>query len=300
MANVFIDDSILQGWADTVREKTGTTDKMLPSALLQQTQANWGTGGGSESGVLTLTAFGGFPSYDTSTTITGKIEMTVPEEAIVEHTYVNIAVIGGGTAAGSSTTLETINVGSPTTVATETPTSFNMKNVELYEYSIDNPDGLTVATRTTANFALVRLPNAYIKDNILYAKANCKALLPYTGGPAVGIDGRRDSLYFEGIDLRGSQVERLPSRFGRGHSELKKLWLSENFYLSYETTVFEFIKEQLEELHFTATTPKPVSSSYVFNGLNTACKIYVPAGTLDAYTSTRYYPSPSTYTYIEE
>ena len=46
MANVFIDENILQGWADTVREKTGTTDKMLPSALLQQTQANWGTGGG--------------------------------------------------------------------------------------------------------------------------------------------------------------------------------------------------------------------------------------------------------------
>lgn len=45
MANVFIEENILQGWADTVREKTGTTDKMLPSALLQQTQDNWGTGG---------------------------------------------------------------------------------------------------------------------------------------------------------------------------------------------------------------------------------------------------------------
>ena len=44
MANVFIEENILQGWADTVREKTGTTDKMLPSALLQQTQDNWGTG----------------------------------------------------------------------------------------------------------------------------------------------------------------------------------------------------------------------------------------------------------------
>ena len=47
MANVFIEESILQGWADTVREKTGSVDKMLPSVLLSQTQTNWGTGGGS-------------------------------------------------------------------------------------------------------------------------------------------------------------------------------------------------------------------------------------------------------------
>ena len=38
MANVWINESILQGWADTIREKTGGTEKMLPSELLTITQ----------------------------------------------------------------------------------------------------------------------------------------------------------------------------------------------------------------------------------------------------------------------
>lgn len=45
MANVFVDDAIMQGWADTVREKTGTTDNMKPDVLLQKTQDEWGGGG---------------------------------------------------------------------------------------------------------------------------------------------------------------------------------------------------------------------------------------------------------------
>lgn len=44
MANVFVDDAIMQGWADTVREKTGTTDNMKPDVLLQKTQEEWGSG----------------------------------------------------------------------------------------------------------------------------------------------------------------------------------------------------------------------------------------------------------------
>ena len=44
MANVFIDDSILQGLGDFIREKTGTTDKMLPTEMLTRIQENWGDG----------------------------------------------------------------------------------------------------------------------------------------------------------------------------------------------------------------------------------------------------------------
>ena len=46
MANVLIDESILQGWAETIREKTGSTEAMLPSAMLERTQNEWGSGGG--------------------------------------------------------------------------------------------------------------------------------------------------------------------------------------------------------------------------------------------------------------
>lgn len=56
----------------------------------------------------------------------------------------------------------------------------------------------------------------------------------------------------------------------------------------------------LGEVHFLSTTPPTVSASNVFQNLQTDCKIYVPAGTLAAYTSATNYPSSSIYTYLEE
>jgi len=56
----------------------------------------------------------------------------------------------------------------------------------------------------------------------------------------------------------------------------------------------------LGEIHFLPTTPPTVSAANAFQNLQTDCKIYVPAGTLAAYTSATNYPSSSTYTYIEE
>ena len=63
MANVFIEESILQGWADTIREKTGTTDTMLPSTMLTKTQEEWGTGSGDSDLVKYVT----FMSFDGAT-----------------------------------------------------------------------------------------------------------------------------------------------------------------------------------------------------------------------------------------
>ena len=56
----------------------------------------------------------------------------------------------------------------------------------------------------------------------------------------------------------------------------------------------------LGEMHFLSTTPPTVSASSAFQNLQTDCKIYVPTGTLAAYTSATNYPSSSTYTYLEE
>ena len=55
----------------------------------------------------------------------------------------------------------------------------------------------------------------------------------------------------------------------------------------------------LASLKFESTTPPTVANSNAFNNVPTDCKIYVPAGTLSAYTSATNYPSSSTYTYVE-
>ena len=55
----------------------------------------------------------------------------------------------------------------------------------------------------------------------------------------------------------------------------------------------------LQEIHFKSTTPPTLASANAVSP-PTTCKIYVPAGTLSAYTSAANYPSASTYTYVEE
>lgn len=56
----------------------------------------------------------------------------------------------------------------------------------------------------------------------------------------------------------------------------------------------------LRAVHFKSTVPPTLGASDVFQNLHTACIIYVPTGSLAAYTTATNYPSASTYTYKEE
>lgn len=56
----------------------------------------------------------------------------------------------------------------------------------------------------------------------------------------------------------------------------------------------------MREIHFKSATPPTVSNANAFYNLPTTCKIYVPTGSLSAYTSASNYPNSATYTYIEE
>lgn len=51
MTNVLIDQSIMQMWAETVREKTGTEEFMTPATLLWKTQTEWGSGESGDGGI---------------------------------------------------------------------------------------------------------------------------------------------------------------------------------------------------------------------------------------------------------
>lgn len=56
----------------------------------------------------------------------------------------------------------------------------------------------------------------------------------------------------------------------------------------------------LTSIHFLSSTPPVLASSQVFPTLPPNCIIYVPTGSLEAYTTATNYPSSSTYTYMEE
>lgn len=55
----------------------------------------------------------------------------------------------------------------------------------------------------------------------------------------------------------------------------------------------------LGTIKFESIVPPTLQTSDVFNGIPRDCKIYVPSGSLSAYTSATNYPNPSTYTYVE-
>lgn len=56
----------------------------------------------------------------------------------------------------------------------------------------------------------------------------------------------------------------------------------------------------MKEYHFRSETPPAVANSNAFTSIPSDCVIYVPSGSLSAYTSASNYPSSETYTYIEE
>lgn len=63
-------------------------------------------------------------------------------------------------------------------------------------------------------------------------------------------------------------------------------------YAFYDCWGLVFIK-------FESITPPVVNGSTVFYDIPTDCIIYVPQGTLEAYTSATNYPDPNVYTYVE-
>lgn len=64
------------------------------------------------------------------------------------------------------------------------------------------------------------------------------------------------------------------------------------------SSVFEYCYG-IRAIHFSSSTP-PTAAADAFSNLPNKCRIYVPTGSLSAYTSAANYPSSSTYTYIEE
>lgn len=55
----------------------------------------------------------------------------------------------------------------------------------------------------------------------------------------------------------------------------------------------------LTSIKFLGSTPPTVANANAWNNVPTTCKIYVPTGSLSAYTSASNYPDLNTYTYVE-
>lgn len=362
MANVFIDENILQGWADTVREKTGTTDKMLPSALLQQTQTNWGTGsditliegmeipldlaagdqplyapegyavksatikkpttlipqniakgvdiagvvgtlesgGGSSDGALKGLVFPTTIRMSASvaigaTTLSGYVSVKMPADAIHLGCYQKIWIYGldsSGTTVGTGKSFTYQLTPGEEWTPYDTSGGYSTYRLMDYSHTIDTAENMSSSIQ--GSFCYFLQPSAYIENNILYVGAGAQGFL----GDRTSYDSNAVYMPYavEGIDFRGSSITKLPDYMIQNTPYLKKVWLPDTLARIDSETIHG---NSLEELHFTSSTP-PTGGYGWKDKLPTTCKIYVPAGSLSAYTSAANYPSASTYTYIEE
>lgn len=161
------------------------------------------------------------------------------------------------------------------------------------DYSYSGAYALRVNVSYTV---LYTMPNVKIEGGVLYANPACEGI--FIGGST----NLSHPFYMETVDLRGSNIKLLPTGSFSARPETKKIWLPENLTVinGGAFATYNNWPCALEEIHFTSTTPPTVKSASAFTGVPTTCKLYVPAGALDAYTSAANYPSASNYTYIEE
>ena len=91
----------------------------------------------------------------------------------------------------------------------------------------------------------------------------------------------------------------IPSYFVYGAYALAKIVIPEHVTSIADEAFCDCLG--LLEIHFRSSTPPVLYGSGAFGYmLSTDCKIYVPTGSLSAYTSATNYPDPEYYTYIEE
>lgn len=300
MANVFIQDSTMSAIGDAIRAKTGGTDKLLPADMAAAISGitTGGGGGSSDSGVF-ISALTDINCGTTTAGVAATHTIKVPSDATNILFYQTVLKVRA-----RNSNWEWINESYAYIPA-------KMFTEEMMTVS-DNGDGYkTLKISIPANFAALSgatyyniiqsadksflsytAPSLTLENNILYAGADCKHIAHY------GSARRIPTAYIECVDLRGSKITQLDTGECGYMSEMKKLWLPET--LTYLNMSAIANNTGLEELHFTSTTPPGMWNTEVWSGLPTTCKIYVPAGTLSAYTKAPDYPSASTYTYIEE
>jgi hypothetical protein len=85
---------------------------------------------------------------------------------------------------------------------------------------------------------------------------------------------------------------------GFANCALKKVTIPKNVVNIYANAFSSC--NALKEIHFKPVTPPTLAASTAFHNLPTDCVIYVPRGSLEAYTTATNYPSSATYTYVEE
>ena len=167
--------------------------------------------------------------------------------------------------------------------------------------SITIPDGVTsIGDYAFANCTSLR--SITIPDSVVsmgtYVFYGCSALRSSTISDSVTSIG--NYVFYSCSVLRSitipDSVESMGTYVFYGCSELQSITVPDSVT---RIGASAFYNCPFYEIYFKPITPPTVSAASAFTGIPSSCIIYVPTGTLSAYTSATNYPSSSTYTYVE-
>ena len=263
----------------------------LSKVTVEAVEISSGGSGGVPYSIVRNNTIDGFLS---GASVTHTVSVIIPSDAVSLYALVSVYA----TSFSSSLAVVSEKFGSATAIVnpadiTYTDLGNGYKKAALASFTFSDSAAAYIRPFVTLNFCCI-MPHIRIEDGGLYADADCEGLYYYSN---TFYSYRTINHYMESMDLRGSKIQLIDLYRFYNVSELKKVWLSERM-----TEIHGVLTgwDSIEELHFTSQTPPTLASSGAFSKLPTTCKIYVPAGTLSAYTSAKNYPSASTYTYIEE
>ena len=167
--------------------------------------------------------------------------------------------------------------------------------------SVQIPSGITsignYAFQTCTGLTSIEIPSGVtsIGDSSFYGCYGLTSVNLPNNITTIGSSAFENCVNLENINIP-SGITSIPSKLFRNCNKLKNLEIPSGV-----TSIGNYAIngcDNLQFIKFHPTTPPTINNSNALS-FRTSCIIYVPSGSLSAYTSAAYYPNPNTYTYVE-
>lgn len=263
-------------WGDNTVPSTVVGTDLKTPVLTQHTYAEEG------DYVISITVSGQASSFGTDTTRSTLLcaNSSVRDENIVYQAAIRKVEFGESMTLGSNAFCN----------------CKNMRSVTIPQGALD---ALTNVFNGTGSIHAVVLPlcDPHISQSYAFINSAISTVsLPY------GLIPIGNQMFSQCAALRristSTSVAQMPTSFVNGCFSLANLTIPKSVnYINGSALVG---LRGLGSIHFLSSTPPTIDASSYIQTWPTDCKIYVPSGSLAAYTSATNYPDPTIFTYVEE
>lgn len=306
MANAL--QTVFADIAEAIRGKTGKTDKIAPANMASEiegiTGGDSGGSGGSDGVTFLQTEMAGYSTIEYYVSkLTNTPYITIPNTAKNIRGWYWFDFEGTDSSGKRIETKSYSKRFNSEEDYTVSDAGDGYKKVKFDTHSLQ-VSGASMLRKTNSSIAIIYdIPDTHMENGVLtlgqsvVAIGDANAKINSSDRTSTAFAGS-SPYYMKELDMRESAITTIKGYFGSQNAELEKIYLPRG--LTKINSSFSFNNNGLKEIHFTSQTPPTIGSSSYLSGVPTGCTIYVPTGTLATYKSATNYPSPTTYTYVEE